>query len=70
MTDYQAMAEDHLLLHFSKPQVADLLVLERAEGPYVFDTAGAATSTRSPACSAPRSATRTARRWPRSPPGS
>lgn len=40
MTDYQAMARDNLLLHFSKPQVADLLVLERAEGPYVYDTAG------------------------------
>jgi adenosylmethionine-8-amino-7-oxononanoate aminotransferase len=37
---YQAMARDNLLLHFSKPQVDDLLVLARAEGPYVFDTAG------------------------------
>jgi adenosylmethionine-8-amino-7-oxononanoate aminotransferase len=40
VTDYQAMAADNLLLHFSKPQVADLLVLERAEGPYVFDSHG------------------------------
>jgi adenosylmethionine-8-amino-7-oxononanoate aminotransferase len=40
VSDYQAMAEEHLLLHFSKPQVDNLLVLERAEGPYVFDTAG------------------------------
>jgi adenosylmethionine-8-amino-7-oxononanoate aminotransferase len=40
VTDFQAMATDNLLLHFSKPQVADLLVLERAEGPYVFDTDG------------------------------
>lgn len=40
MTDFQALADDNLLLHFSKPQVADLLVLERAEGPYVFDTTG------------------------------
>ena len=40
MTDYQAMARDNLLLHFSKPQVDNLLVLERAEGPYVYDTAG------------------------------
>lgn len=39
-SDYQALAEDHLLLQFAKPRVADLLVLERAEGPYVFDTAG------------------------------
>jgi adenosylmethionine-8-amino-7-oxononanoate aminotransferase len=40
VTDYQAMARDNLLLHFSKPQVDNLLVLERAEGPYVFDTSG------------------------------
>ncbi|HET9646776.1 MAG TPA: aminotransferase class III-fold pyridoxal phosphate-dependent enzyme [Microlunatus sp.] len=40
MTDYQAMAKDSLLLHFSKPQVDNLLVLDRAEGPYVFDTDG------------------------------
>ena len=38
--DYQAMARDNLLLHFAKPQVDDLLVLERAEGPYVYDTHG------------------------------
>src|SRR5215217_2267795 len=29
-----------LLLHFSKQDVDDLLVLERGEGPYVFDTGG------------------------------
>lgn len=40
VTDFQAMARDNLLLHFSKPQVDDLLVLERAEGPYVYDTDG------------------------------
>ncbi|MGF7235908.1 MAG: aminotransferase class III-fold pyridoxal phosphate-dependent enzyme, partial [Frankia sp.] len=38
-------ARQHLLLHFTKPRLADardpeLLVLERGEGPYVFDTAG------------------------------
>ena len=43
MTDhdhYQALAQQNLLLHFAKPQLDDLLVLERAEGPYVFDTRG------------------------------
>ncbi len=40
MTDYQAMAENNLLLHFSKPQMENLLVLDRGEGPYVFDTDG------------------------------
>ncbi|MBE2317731.1 aminotransferase class III-fold pyridoxal phosphate-dependent enzyme [Solirubrobacter sp. CPCC 204708] len=30
----------HLLLHFSKSAVDELLVLERGEGPYVFDTDG------------------------------
>ncbi len=43
MTDterYRAMAADNLLLHFAKPQLDDLLVLDRAEGPYVFDTDG------------------------------
>ena len=29
-----------LLLHFSKSELDDLLVLERGEGPYVFDTHG------------------------------
>lgn len=29
-----------LLLHFSKSEIDDLLVLERGEGPYVFDTDG------------------------------
>ena len=41
----QAAAHDHLLLHFSRngafgPDGAELLVLERGEGPYVFDTKG------------------------------
>ena len=30
----------HLLLHFSKSDADDLVVLERGEGPYVFDTEG------------------------------
>jgi adenosylmethionine-8-amino-7-oxononanoate aminotransferase len=38
--ELQATAGEHLLLHFAKPQVDDLLVLERGEGPYVFDTKG------------------------------
>ncbi|UGS35314.1 aspartate aminotransferase family protein [Capillimicrobium parvum] len=38
--ELQATAGEHLLLHFSKQQVDDLLVLERGEGPYVFDTKG------------------------------
>ena len=37
---WQTLARENLLLHFSKPQVDDLLVLERGEGPYVYDTAG------------------------------
>ena len=36
----QQLAREHLLLHFSKQGIADLLVLERGEGPYVFDTRG------------------------------
>ena len=36
----QDAARDHLLLHFSKQGLSDLLVLERGEGPYVFDTRG------------------------------
>jgi adenosylmethionine-8-amino-7-oxononanoate aminotransferase len=41
----QAAAHDHLLLHFSRngafgPDGAELLVLERGDGPYVFDTKG------------------------------
>ncbi len=36
----QQSARDNLVLHFSKQQVDDLLVLERGEGPYVYDTAG------------------------------
>jgi adenosylmethionine-8-amino-7-oxononanoate aminotransferase len=39
--DLQQSARDHLLLHFSKPQhERELLILERGEGPYVFDTRG------------------------------
>ncbi len=30
----------NLLLHFSTSEVEDLLLLERGEGPYVFDTHG------------------------------
>jgi adenosylmethionine-8-amino-7-oxononanoate aminotransferase len=30
----------NLLLHFSASEIDDLLVLERGEGPYVFDTEG------------------------------
>jgi adenosylmethionine-8-amino-7-oxononanoate aminotransferase len=41
----QQRAQQHLLLHFTRngglgPDWADLLVLERGEGPYVFDTNG------------------------------
>jgi adenosylmethionine-8-amino-7-oxononanoate aminotransferase len=38
--ELQRVAHDHLLLHFSKQELDDLLVLERGEGPYVFDTRG------------------------------
>jgi adenosylmethionine-8-amino-7-oxononanoate aminotransferase len=38
--ELQQAASDHLLLHFSQQSVDDLLVLERGEGPYVFDTKG------------------------------
>src|SRR5450432_2749698 len=38
--ELQRAARDHLLLHFSKQGIDDLLVLERGEGPYVFDTRG------------------------------
>ena len=34
------MTANALLLHFSKQHLDDLLVLERGEGPYVFDTEG------------------------------
>ncbi|MBV9338133.1 MAG: aminotransferase class III-fold pyridoxal phosphate-dependent enzyme, partial [Solirubrobacterales bacterium] len=41
----QQAATEHLLLHFTRngaygPQRTPLLVLERGEGPYVFDTSG------------------------------
>lgn len=38
--DLQASAARHLLLHFSQQGLDDLLVLERGEGPYVYDTLG------------------------------
>lgn len=38
--ELQQAAHDHLLLHFSKQGIDDLLVLDRGEGPYVFDTKG------------------------------
>ena len=38
--ELQRSAADHLLLHFSKQAPDDLLVLDRGEGPYVFDTRG------------------------------
>ena len=38
--ELQEAARSHLLLHFSKSELDDLLVLERGEGPYVFDTRG------------------------------
>ncbi|MFC7620099.1 aspartate aminotransferase family protein [Microlunatus sp. GCM10028923] len=37
---WQEKAHDHLLLHFSKQRIDDLLVIERGDGPYVFDTEG------------------------------
>ncbi|HEX8102215.1 MAG TPA: aminotransferase class III-fold pyridoxal phosphate-dependent enzyme, partial [Solirubrobacteraceae bacterium] len=36
----QQAAHEHLLLHFSKQGIDDLLVLERGDGPYVYDTEG------------------------------
>jgi adenosylmethionine-8-amino-7-oxononanoate aminotransferase len=39
-TRLQQSAKDHLILHFSKQELDDLLVLDRGEGPYVFDTKG------------------------------
>jgi adenosylmethionine-8-amino-7-oxononanoate aminotransferase len=38
--DLQRSAADHLMLHFSKQRLDDLLVLDRGDGPYVFDTRG------------------------------
>ena len=39
--ELQAGARDHLLMHFTRHDPArELLVLERGEGPYVFDTRG------------------------------
>jgi adenosylmethionine-8-amino-7-oxononanoate aminotransferase len=36
----QQSARDHLILHFSRQEVDDLLVIDRGEGPYVYDTHG------------------------------
>jgi len=36
----QQSAKDHLILHFSKQQIDDLMILDRGEGPYVYDTKG------------------------------
>jgi adenosylmethionine-8-amino-7-oxononanoate aminotransferase len=36
----QASAREHLITHFAKQEVDDLLVLDRGEGPYVYDTLG------------------------------
>ncbi|WP_456698564.1 aminotransferase class III-fold pyridoxal phosphate-dependent enzyme [Aeromicrobium sp. P5_D10] len=36
----QQSARDHLVMHFSKQELDNLLVLDRGEGPYVFDTQG------------------------------
>jgi adenosylmethionine-8-amino-7-oxononanoate aminotransferase len=36
----QQSAKDHLVLHFSKQEIDDLLVIDRGEGPYVVDTTG------------------------------
>ena len=38
--DLQQAARDNLVLHFSKQQIDNLFVVERGEGPYVFDTDG------------------------------
>lgn len=37
---FQQSARDHLVMHFAKQELDNLLVLDRAEGPYVFDTQG------------------------------
>lgn len=37
---FQQVAKDRLVLHFSKQEIDDLLVLERGEGPHVYDTKG------------------------------
>jgi adenosylmethionine-8-amino-7-oxononanoate aminotransferase len=39
-TELRQTARDHLLLHFSKPVLDNLLVLEHGAGPYVYDTEG------------------------------
>jgi adenosylmethionine-8-amino-7-oxononanoate aminotransferase len=38
--ELQTSAREHLMLHFAKQEIDDLLVLERGEGPYVYDTRG------------------------------
>ncbi len=36
----QVSARKHLMMHFAPQEIDELLVLERGEGPYVFDTTG------------------------------
>src|SRR4051794_36929826 len=36
----QTSARDHLVMHFAKQELDNLLVIDRGEGPYVFDTSG------------------------------
>lgn len=36
----QVSARDHLMMHYAKQELDNLLVLERGEGPYVYDTQG------------------------------
>jgi adenosylmethionine-8-amino-7-oxononanoate aminotransferase len=38
--ELQASARDHLMMHFAKQEIDDLLVLDRGEGTYVYDTLG------------------------------
>ena len=38
--ELQAAARKHLMMHFARQDLDELLVLERGEGPYVFDTTG------------------------------
>jgi len=38
--DLQASARDHLMMHFAQQEIEELLVLDRGEGCYVYDTGG------------------------------
>lgn len=38
--ELQQSAKERLILHFSRQEIDDLLVIDRAEGPYVYDTHG------------------------------